>query len=151
MLIMFSVFLVISIVAAEMPSTFYKAMTNMKNQEILCVKNYDAGATITEAYTDFEHLEKETQVVSKSYNTSKSQVDYTRGNASLEAHLKASVIGKAHIAWQSRDMTPNHMGRHEVYSRAVDDTTGVFNIEKFIQMWTNSTLGSVSLDWLPCG
>jgi hypothetical protein len=151
MLIMLCVFLVISIAAAEMPSSFYKAMSNMKNQEILCVKNYDAGASITEAYTDFEHLEKETQVVSRSYNTSKSQLDYTRGNASLEAHLDASVIGNSHIAWQSKNMMPDHMGRHDVYSRAADDSTGVFNIEKYIQIWTNSTLGSVSLEWLPCG
>jgi hypothetical protein len=141
----------ISFAAADMPSSFYLAMSNMKNQETLCVKNYDVGASITESYTNFEHLEKETKVVSRSYNTSNNELDTTRGNASLEAHLDASVIGNSHIAWQSKDMMPDHMGRHAIYSRAADDTTGVFNIEKFIQLWSNSTLGSVSLEWLPCG
>ena len=75
----------ISFAAADMPFTFYQAMSNMKNQETLCVKNYDAGASITESYTNFEHLEKETKVVSRSYNTSNNELDTTRGNASLEA------------------------------------------------------------------
>jgi hypothetical protein len=141
----------ISLAAADMPSSFYQAMSNMKNQETLCVKNYDAGASITESYTDFEHLEKETEVVSRSYNTSNNEMDTTRGNASLEAHLDASVIGNSHIAWQSKDLMPDHMGRHAIYSHVTDDTTGVFNIEKFIQLWSNSSLGSVSLEWLPCG
>ena len=142
--------IIISLAAAEMPPSFYKAMTGMKNQEILCIKNYDAGASITEAYTGFEHLDKETQVVSKSYNTSNSELDHTRGNASLEAHLNANVIGNSHIAWQSKDLMQYHMGRHTVYSRATDDSTGVFNIEKYLQLWSNSSLGSVSLEWLPC-
>jgi hypothetical protein len=145
------VIIAISLAAANMPTSFYQALGGMKNQDILCVKNYDAGASITESYTDFEHLDKETQVVSRSYNTSNSKLDTTRGNASLEAHLDASVIGSSHIAWQSKDMMLDHMGRHAVYSRAVDDTTGVFNIEKYIQLWSNSTLGSNSLEWLPCG
>jgi hypothetical protein len=76
--------------------------------------------------------------------------DYTRGNASLEVNLNSNVIGKAHIAWQSKDMTADLMGRHATYSRATEDLTGVFSIEKFIQLWSNSTLGSVSLNWLPC-
>jgi len=28
--------------------------------------------------------------------------------------------------------------------------TGVFQIEKFIQLWGNSTCQEVSVDWLPC-
>ena len=90
------------------------------------------------------------EVVSRSYNTSNNEKDYSRGNASLEVNINSNVIGKAHIAWQSKDMMPDYMGRHATYSRATEDLTGVFNIEKFIQLWSNSTLGSVSLNWLPC-
>ena len=144
-------FVLISLAAAEMPSSFYQAIGGMKNQDILCVKNYDAGASVTESYTDFEHLDKDTQVVSRSYNTSNNEKDYTRGNASLEVHVNSNVIGKAHLAWQSKDVKPDFKGRHTTYSRATEDLTGVFNIEKFIQLWSNSTLGSSGLDWLPCG
>jgi hypothetical protein len=150
MLILLSIFLLISLAFADMPASFYQAMGNVRTEDTLCVKNYDAGASVTESYKDFEHLEKETEVVSRSYNTSNNGRDYTRGNASLEVNLNSNVIGKAHIAWQSKDMTADLMGRHAVYSRATEDLTGVFSIEKFIQLWSNSTLGSVSLNWLPC-
>jgi uncharacterized protein YxeA len=150
-LIILAIIITINLVAAEMPSSFYQVLNNMKNQDILCVKNYDAGASITEAYTDFEHLEKDTQVVSRSYNTSGNEKDYTRGNASLEASIDASVIGNSHIDWQSRDLLPDQMGRRAFYSRAADATTGVFNIEKFIQLWSNSSLKkSAGPEWLPC-
>jgi hypothetical protein len=149
-LIIIAIFLLFSLAAAEMPASFYQAMSNMKTEDTICVKNYDAGASVTESYKDFEHLEKETEVVSRSYNTSNNENDYTRGNASLEVSLNSNVIGKSHVAWQSKDMTSDLMGRHAVYSRATEDLTGVFSIEKFIQLWSNSTLGSVSLNWLPC-
>jgi len=150
MQILFSIFLLFSLAAADMPASFYQAMESVKTEDTLCVKNYDAGASVTESYKDFEHLDKETEIVSRSYNTSNNEKDYTRGNASLEVNLKSNVIGKAHIAWQSKEMMPDLMGRHAVYSRATEDLTGVFSIEKFIQLWSNSTLRSVSLDWLPC-
>ena len=151
-LIILAIIITINLVAAEMPSSFYQALNTMKNQDVLSVKNYDAGASITEAYTDFEHLEKDTQVVSRSYNTSGNEKDYTRGNASLEASIDASVIGNSHIDWQSRDLLPDQMGRRAFYSRAADAMTGVFNIEKFIQLWSNSTLKkSAGPEWLPCG
>jgi len=150
LLITFSIFLLFSLAAADMPASFYQAMGNVNTEDTLCVKNYDAGASVTESYKDFEHLDKETEVVSRSYNTSNSDKDYTRGNASLEVHLDSNVIGKAHIAWQSKDMMADFNGRHAVYSLATEDLTGVFNIEKFIQLWSNSTLRSVSLNWLPC-
>ncbi len=136
---------------SAMPDSFYKAMSNMRTENTICVKNYDAGASFTESYRDFEHLERETQVESRSYNTSNNQSDLTPGNASLEVAMRATVQGKAHIAWQSRDILPDRMGRHATYSRASEDLTGVFNIEKFIQLWSNSTLGSMRTDWLPCG
>jgi len=133
-----------------MPDSFYKAMSNMRTENTICVKNYDAGASFTESYRDFEHLERETEIASRSYNTSNNQSDFTPGNASLEVRVRSNVQGKAHIAWQSKDILPDRMGRHATYSRASEDLTGVFNIEKFIQLWSNSTLGSMSTDWLAC-
>lgn len=150
MFIMLAIFFLPSLTAADMPASFYQAMGNVGTEDTICVKNYDAGASFTESYKDFEHLDKETEVVSRSYNTSRNEKDYTRGNASLEASLNSNVIGKAHIAWQSKDMKPYFMGRHPTYSLATEDLTGVFKIERFLQLWSNSTLGSVSLDWLPC-
>ena len=135
---------------SAMPDSFYKAMSNMRAENTICVKNYDAGASFTESYRDFEHLERETEIESRSYNTSGNESDLTSGNASLEVRVRSNVQGKAHIAWQSRDILPDRMGRHATYSRASEDLTGVFNIEKFIQLWSNSTLGAVSTDWLPC-
>jgi len=135
---------------SAMPDSFYKAMSNMRTENTICVKNYDAGASFTESYRDFEHLERETEIESRSYNTSGSQSDLTSGNASLEVRVRSNVQGKAHIAWQSRDILPDRMGRHATYSRASEDLTGVFNIEKFIQLWSNSTLGFMGTDWLPC-
>lgn len=150
MFIMLAIFFLPSLAAADMPASFYQAMGNVGTEDTICVKNYDAGASFTESYKDFEHLDKETEVVSRSYNTSRNGKDYTRGNASLEASLNSNVIGKAHIAWQSKDMKPYFMGRHPTYSLATEDLTGIFKIERFLQLWSNSTLGSVSLDWLPC-
>jgi len=41
-------------------------------------------------------------------------------------------------------------GRHAEYGRGVEDLPSVFSIEKFIQLWGNSTCGAISVDWLPC-
>jgi len=70
----------------------------------------------------------------------------------LEANLNSNVIGVAHIGWLSRDpmADPQLKGRHAEYGRSVEDLTGVFSIEKFIQLWGNSTCGAISVDWLPC-
>jgi hypothetical protein len=147
---LFSIFLLFSLAAADMPASFYQAMGSAKAEDTLCVKNYDAGASVTESYKDFEHLEKETQVVSRSYNTTNDGNDSTLGNASLEVNINSNFIGTAQIAWQSKDSIADFKGRHAAYGRATEDLTGVFDVEKFIQLWSNSTLGSVSLDWLPC-
>jgi hypothetical protein len=70
----------------------------------------------------------------------------------LEANLNSNVIGVAHIGWISRDpLADDHLkGRHAEYGRSVEDLTGAFSIEKFIQLWGNSTCGAISVDWLPC-
>ena len=150
LLVMLIVFALISLAAADMPASYYQAMNNMNTENTLCVKNYDAGASVTESYTDFEHLDKETEVISRSLNTSDNENDNSAGNATLEVHINANVVGKAHVAWQSRDILPDRAGRHAVYSLAGEDLTGVFSIEKFIQLWSNSTQGSVGPNWLPC-
>ena len=145
------VFILISLAYADTPASFYQAMNNMNTENTLCVKNYDAGASVTESYTDFEHLDKETEVTSRSLNTSDNENDNSAGNASLEFHINSNVIGKAHVAWQSRDLRADIEGRHAAYSLATEDLTGVFSIEKFIQLRSNSTFGSVGPNWLPCG
>ena len=150
LLIMLIVFALISLAAADMPASYYLAMNNMNTENTLCVKNYDAGASVTESYTDFEHLDKETEVTSRSLNTSDNENDNSAGNATLDVHINANVVGKAHVAWQSKDILPDRAGRHAVYSLAGEDLTGVFSIEKFIQLWSNSTIGSVGPNWLPC-
>lgn len=144
------IFILISLAAADMPASFYQALNNMDTKNTLCIKNYDAGASVTESYTDFEHLDKVTEVVSRSFNTSNNGNDNSRGNASLEFNINSNVVGKAHVAWQSREVMTDIVGRHAVYGRATEDLTGVFSIEKFIQLWSNSTLGIVSPNWLPC-
>ncbi len=145
------VFILISLAYAGTPASFYQAMNNMNTENTLCVKNYDAGASVTESYNDFEHLDKVTEVTSRSLNTSDNENDNTAGNATLEVHINSNVIGKAHVAWQSRDLMSDTIGRHTAYSLAAEDLIGVFSIEKFIQLWSNSTFGSIGPNWLPCG
>lgn len=136
--------IMISVASAELPASYYTAMNTMKNEDFLCVKNYEAGASITESYTDFESLDKDTEVVSRSLNNT------TGRPAALEAHINSRVTGNAHLAWQSRDVVSNSKGRHSPISISAEDLTGVFAIEKFIQLWSNSTFGNISLDWMPC-
>ena len=82
---------------SAMPDSFYKAMSNMRAENTICVKNYDAGASFTESYRDFEHLERETEIESRSYNTSNNQSDLTPGNASLHSGPHGNLQGG--IAW----------------------------------------------------
>lgn len=135
----------VSLAAADMYSSYYQALGNIRNENVLCVKNYQAGATITESYTDFESLEKETQVVSRTYR------DGRQGNPVLEASINSNVVGRVHLAWESRNAIPNAMGRHAVITRSAEDAVGAFSVQNFIQLWGNNTTGTVSLDWLPCG
>jgi hypothetical protein len=146
-------------VQAEMPLAYTAAMNNAGQNDILTIKNYDTGATMTEAYTDVEHLNRNTQVRTGSYATS-SPAQGSSGAADdcpgcgsgggLEASINSNVIGKAHIAWQSVDPSVSNHGRHPLIGRSVEDLTGVFSIEKFIQLWSGSRPGEISVDWLPC-
>jgi hypothetical protein len=117
-------------------------------------------------YTHAEHLQKTTEVKTRGYglalnNDAQGQGAPGYDNANgcpacctgvLEANLNSNVIGVAHIGWLSRDPSADNQlkGRHAEYGRSVEDLTGVFSIEKFIQLWGNSTCGAISVDWLPC-
>ncbi len=142
----------------EMPLSFAGAMNNAGQKDILTVKNYDTGASLTESYTDIEHLERNTEVNTRAYGTDSSASDANGADAGspaggaggLEASINSNVIGKAHIAWQSFDPSVSSKGRHQLIGRSVEDLTGVFSIEKFIQLWSGSRPGEISVDWLPC-
>ncbi len=134
--------------AGEMPLSFYGAMNNGGSRELLSTQNYETGASMTEAYTDFEKLNRNTEVVTRSYASDQSCAGC--GSGGLEASINSQVIGNAHIAWQSVDPATDNKGRHQLLGRSVEDLTGIFSIEKFIQLWSASRPGEISVDWLPC-
>ena len=137
-----------------MPVSYQTGTYDQKWVEKLCVQNYRIGAVLTEMYTHAEHLQKTTEVKTRGYQNVCSEPT-NNGNCCtgvLEANLNSNVIGVAHIGWISRDPEPSRLlkGRHAEYGRSVEDLTGVFAIQKFIQLWGNSTCGAISVDWLPC-
>jgi len=133
-----------------MPVSYQTGQYDQKWIDKLCVQNYRIGAVLTEMYTHAEHLQKTTEVKTRSYGDGDSASPTPCCTGVLEANLNANVIGVAHIGWISRDPNVNSKGRHDEWGRSVEDLTGVFSIEKFIQLWGNSTCGSISVDWLPC-
>ena len=148
-----------------MPVSYQTGTYDQKWVEKLCVQNYRIGSVLTEMYTHAEHLQKTTEVKTRGYGL---LIDANGDNlfgideygngcpacctGVLEANLNSNVIGVAHTGWISRDpvANPQLKGRHAEYGRSVEDLTGVFSIEKFIQLWGNSTCGAISVDWLPC-
>jgi len=144
-----------------MPVSYQTGTYDQKWVEKLCVQNYRIGAVLTEMYTHAEHLQKTTEVKTRGYGTVQLTQNADNGwdgscpaccTGVLEANLNSNVIGVAHIGWISRDPDADNQlkGRHAEYGRSVEDLTGVFSIEKFIQLWGNSTCGAISVDWLPC-
>ena len=140
-----------------MPVSYQTGTYDQKWIEKLCVQNYRIGAVLTEMYTHAEHLQKTTEVKTRWYDPEcLNNEDGTPGSncctGVLEANLNSNVIGVAHIGWLSRgdQADSNLKGRHAEYGRSVEDLTGVFSIETFIQLWGNSTCGAISVDWLPC-
>lgn len=133
-----------------MPVSYQTGTYDQKWVEKLCVQNYKIGAVLTEMYTHAEHLQKTTEVRTRLYANNDCVNACCTGV--LEANLNSNVIGVAHIGWISRDPQADSQlkGRHAEYGRSVEDLTGVFSIEKFIQLWGNSTCGKISVDWLPC-
>jgi hypothetical protein len=98
-------------------------------------------------YTHAEHLQKNTEVKTRRDCGTEGECGNCTG--ALEANFNSNVIGVAHIGWLSKD-TSTTKGRHPEWGRSVEDLTGVFSIEKFIQLWGNDTCGDVQVDWLPC-
>jgi len=146
-----------------MPVSYQTGTYDQKWVEKLCVQNYRIGSVLTEMYTHAEHLQKTTEVKTRGYGSFSFANNFQRGfeaeqgcpaccTGVLEANLNSNVIGVAHIGWISRDPSADGQlkGRHAEYGRSVEDLTGVFSIEKFIQLWGNSTCGAISVDWLPC-
>ncbi len=144
-----------------MPVSYQTGTYDQKWVEKLCVQNYRIGAVLTEMYTHAEHLQKTTEVKTRGYGSIQVSENEDNGwdgscpaccTGVLEANLNSNVIGVAHIGWISRDPEADNQlkGRHAEYGRSVEDLTGVFSIEKFIQLWGNSTCGAISVDWLPC-
>ena len=156
-----------------MPVSYQTGTYDQKWVEKLCVQNYRIGSVLTEMYTHAEHLQKTTEVKTRGYSdmdlyqtaressgSFPSTTDWPATGPTipacctgvLEANLNSNVIGVAHIGWISRDPLADDQlkGRHAEYGRSVEDLTGVFSIEKFIQLWGNSTCGAISVDWLPC-
>ena len=139
-----------------MPVSYQTGTYDQKWVEKLCVQNYRIGAVLTEMYTHAEHLQKTTEVKTRLHckNIETGDLDNSKACCTgvLEANLNSNVIGVAHIGWISRDPNADNQlkGRHAEYGRSVEDLTGVFSIEKFIQLWGNSTCGAISVDWLPC-
>jgi len=153
-----------------MPVSYQTGTYDQKWMDKLCVQNYKIGAVITEMYTHAEHLQRDSEIKTRNYLDKNESIYFSakygqiERNFSiryppvpcctgvLEANINSNVIGVAHIGWLSRDPAsdPQLKGRHAEYGRSVEDLTGVFSIEKFIQLWGNSTCGAVSIDWLPC-
>jgi len=162
-----------------MPVSYQTGTYDQKWIEKLCVQNYYIGAVVVEMYTHAEHLQKNTEVKTRRDCNSwlplpplppqpplppESQGEnnhvaycgedgcYGCGDCTgaLEANFNSNVIGVAHIGWLSKDVSVNCKGRHYEWGRSVEDLTGVFSIEKFIQLWGNGTCGEVRVDWLPC-
>jgi len=131
-----------------MPVSYQTGTYDQKWIEKLCVQNYYIGAVVVEMYTHAEHLQKNTEVKTRRDCAEGSECG--KCNGALEANFNSNVIGVAHIGWLSKDPTANDKGRHDEYGRSVEDLTGVFSIEKFIQLWGNDTCGAVQVDWLPC-
>jgi len=141
-----------------MPVSYQTGTYDQKWVEKLCVQNYRIGSVLTEMYTHAEHLQKATEVKTRGYGI----VNLVDGKylescpgcctGVLESNLNSKLIGVAHIGWISRDPSADDQlkGRHAEYGRSVEDLTGVFSVEKFIQLWGNSTCGAISVDWLPC-
>lgn len=132
-----------------MPVSYQTGTYDAKWVDKLCVQNYEIGAVLTEMYAHAEHLQRTTDLKTRSYDSTCVENCCT---GVLEANINSNVIGTAHIGWISRNPEPDRLlkGRHAEYGRSVDDMTGVFAINKFIQLWGNSTCGAISVDWLPC-
>ncbi len=135
----------ISIAAITVPpcqGTLY----NQKWSSEICVKSYSAGAILTNDYSDAERLAEYTSVSASSNGPGCSP----EGQPGLQARLRSNATDKLHSVWESVDPVADITGRHALISRNIEDLTGIFSVDRFIQLWPNGTAGSTSVDWLPC-
>jgi hypothetical protein len=122
------------------PTSYQTGIYDRKWSDMLCVKNYDDGAVLTESYYQAEHLQKSTEIGSM-------------GNLSangLQAQISSKVIGSARIGWSSGETEPGEKGRYIQIGRSREDLTGVFSIDKYIEIMQNSTNLGLRTQWLPC-
>jgi hypothetical protein len=133
-----------------MPVSYQTGTYDQKWIDKLCVQNYYIGAVVVEMYTHAEHLQKTTEVKTRRDCVDDELAGCGDCTGALEANFNSNVIGVAHLGWLSKDPKVNSKGRHDEYGRSVEDLTGVFSIEKFIQLWGNDTCDAVQVDWLPC-
>jgi len=122
------------------PVSYQTGTYDRKWRDRLCVINYDAGAVVTEVYDRAEHLQKSTEV-------------RTIGNGTrnaLEVQLSSNVIGTAHIGWRSAETRPDSHGRYLQIGRSTEDLTGVFSVDKYIELLLNSSDTQQRTDWLGC-
>lgn len=130
--------------AFEPVPTDFATFQNGRLTDTLSVGDYSTGTYFTESYTDTERLVRSTEVRTRSPGAGQCC------SGGLEATIHSSFIGSAHIGWASVSPVAGFEGRHEEYGRSIEDLTGVFTIDKFIQLWGNSTCGEISVDWMPC-
>jgi len=125
------------------PVSYQTGTYDQKWVDKLCVSNYDAGAVVTEQYTHAENLQKSTEI----RTAGDSRLNEVN-NSGIEASFNANVIGVGHIGWLSKEKVEGGKRYFEV-GRSVEDVTGVFSIEKYIQLSKNESTTS-NIDWLPC-
>ncbi len=125
------------------PVSYQTGTYDRKWTDKLSVINYDAGATVSEAYTNAEHIQKTTEV-----RTSRSGT--INGTNGIEMHINSNVIGVAHIGWVSKDTKQNGKGKYLEIGKSSEDLTGTFSIEKYIELLQNSTNYEAQVDYLPC-
>ena len=132
-----------------MPVSYQTGTYDQKWVDKLCVQNYKIGAVLTEMYTHAEHLQKTTEVKTRGYNNqSVTPLLHRRTGGQFEQQRHRCCPHRLDLPGPNRGHQLK--GRHAEYGRSVEDLTGVFSIEKFIQLWGNSTCGAISVDWLPC-
>lgn len=122
------------------PTSYQTGTYDQKWTDKLAVINRDAGASITEAYTNAEHIQKSTEVMTSGNGT----------NNALEMHINSNVIGVAHIGWVSKDTKQDGKGKFVQIGKSTEDLTGTFSIEKYIELLQNSTNYEAQVDMLPC-
>lgn len=122
------------------PTSYQTGTYDQKWTDKLTVINRDAGAAVTEDYTNAEHIQKSTDVMTSGNGT----------NNALDMHINSNVIGVAHIGWVSKDTKQSEKGRYVEIGKSSEDLTGTFSVEKYIELLQNSTDSEAQVDMLPC-